>query len=475
MFTAYTYQDWERTPEFRRAEMIEKIILQYKTSADFTTALLAKEYFRGENGAVMKKVILEKGRYKVETRDEDGRKVTRFVEREKPIVGARLPGSFLFRFITQQNQFLLANGVTLETPEQKARLGLGFDKTLEQMGEQALLCGVCWGFWNMDHLEIISAAQDSLSGFVTLLDEETSTPMVGIQFWQIDAKRPLHVRLFELDGLTVYRKGDNGLDVISPKRPYTLTVSRDALGEMVTGGSNYSRLPLIPLYANSERRSELTLSIKAKIDAYDRIASDFVDNLDKANDVYWVLNNWGGTLTDMQDMLDTVRRTGIIANQSDGTGSSSTAQPHAFEVPYEARQIALKILEKELYKDYMAVSMDEITGGSLTNVAIKASMTNLNLKADRYEWQVFQFVQQLLAMVGVTTEQIRFHRQEIVNRSEIVQDITAMRGDIDHETALKLNPYIMPEEVDEIMQNVAAEQLSGLPSVTQLEKTVQEA
>ena len=31
-----------------------------------------------------------------------------------------------------------------------------------------------------------------------------------------------------------------------------------------------------------------------------------------------------------------------------------------------------------------------------------------------------------------------------------------------------------PEEIDEIMNNVAAEQLSGLPSLEQLEKTVQE-
>lgn len=474
MFTTYTYQDWEATPEWQRPELLEKIIKAYKGSEDFTRALDALQYFRGENPAVLKKVILQKGRYEVKTKDDQGRVVKRYVTRDKAIEGARLPASVLFRLVTQQNQYLLGNGVTLSSDEQKARLGLAFDKAMEQIGERALLCGVCWGFWNVDHLEVLEAASDSLSGFVALLDEETSAPMVGVQFWQIGLRRPMHVRLFELDGLTVYCKGKDNLEMIKPKRPYSLTVSRDVLGEMITGYSNYDVLPVIPMYANAEKRSELTTAIKAKIDAYDRIQSDFVDNLDKANDVYWVLNNWGGTLSDMQDMIDTVRQTGILANQSDGVGGNSTAQPHAFEVPYQARQTALQILEREIYKDYMAVNMDEITGGSLTNVAIKTAMLNLNLKIDRYEWQAFQFVQRVLSLLGIKTEEIRFKRQAIVNDTEIVDNIDKMREYIDVETALKLNPYIAQEDIEGIMQNLAAEQLAGMPSVTALERTVQE-
>ena len=137
----------------------------------------------------------------------------------------------------------------------------------------------------------------------------------------------------------------------------------------------------------------------------------------------------------------------------------------AFEVPYEARRTALDMLEQALYGDFMALDMDALTGGSLTNVAIKAAEKDLNLKCDRYEWQVFSTVQQLLALIGVETEQIRFKRQELVNESELIQNIVAMREDIDHETALKLNPYIMDEEIEKIMDNVDAAKLSGLSSV----------
>ena len=114
--------------------------------------------------------------------------------------------------------------------------------------------------------------------------------------------------------------------------------------------------------------------------------------------------------------------------------------------------------------------MDELTGGSLTNVAIETAMTNLNLKADRYEWQAFRFVQQVLALVGIESEQISFHRQVIANKSEIVQDIAVMRDYIDDETALKLNPYIAQEDIPAILENKAAEQVSGLPGMDALQR-----
>ena len=156
---------------------------------------------------------------------------------------------------------------------------------------------------------------------------------------------------------------------------------------------------------------------------------------------------------------------------SDGT-SSSSAEPRTIEVPYAARQTALEILEKALYGDFMALSMSELTGGSLTNVAIQTAMTNLNLKCDHYEWQCFDFVQQVLSLLGVDTEEITFQRQQIVNRSETVQDIYAMRSDIDRETALKLNPYISQDDVPGILEALDAEEVSGLPNMDALQQEI---
>lgn len=464
MFTDYTYQDWERSTD--RLSLIVDIINAYKTSAEFQLALKAQRYFNADNDAVDRKKLLKPKKFEATVKDGD-RTRTKTGVRVVEIEGNRVYSRFFYRLITQENQHLLGNGVTIGDVGEmsgetiKARLGPGFDTTLQQIGEKALIHGVCWGYWNHDHIEAIEAAKDANSGFVALLDEETSAPRVGIQFWRLSEKRPLYVRLFEEDGLTMYRSSDEKLVEYKAKRPYVLTVSRDAAGEQIIGMSNYTALPLIPLFANPEKRSEFGNAVMSKIDAYDRISSDFVDNLDRTNDIYWVLNNFGGNTAEVAEMIEQIERLRMVVNISDGMGGGSTAQPHTIEVPWKARETALALLEASIYKDMMALSLDEVTGGSLTNVAIKAALTNLNLKCDRYEWQVYAFVQGVLRLLGIETEVISFVRQGLVNQSEVVQDINLMRDYIDDETALRLNPYINADEIPDILERMAAQRYAG--------------
>lgn len=465
MYTDYTYQDWVKMGG--GAETARKIVESYKSSDFFKTAVEANRYFDGCNPALDDKYLL-----RVKTREVnagDGEKV-RLAEPVR-VAGNRVPSSFLRRFVCQQNQYLLGNGVTLKDAAAKQRLGRGFDVKMQQVGEAALLHGVSYGYWNLDHLEPISAAADASSGCVGLLDEVTGEIGTAIQFWQVSSTRPLYMRIFEPDGVTVVSYGESKYTVVQDKRAYRLHVRRDALGETVTGGENYGMLPVIPLYANDEHQSELTPSIRAKIDMYDRIMSDFGDNLDRANDVYWVLNNFGGSVDQALQVVQEINELKVAMSVSDGT-STSSAEPHTIEVPYAARQTALALLEKALYSDFMALSMDELTGGSLTNVAIQAAMTNLNLKCDHYEWQCFDFVQRVLGLIGIDTEEIAFKRQQIVNQSETVQDIYIMRSDIDRETALKLNPYISQDEIPAILERLDAEDVSGMPDVASLQKMI---
>lgn len=469
MYTDYTYQDWQTMGS--GPENARKIVDSYRASAFFQDALSASRYFDGENPTLSDKYVV---RVKVrEQKNEDG--FTKNIAERVEVAGNRIPSSFLRRFVCQQNQFLLGNGVVLQDSALKDRLGRAFDVVLQQLGEKALLHGVSYGYWNLDHLEAIPAAVDANSGCVGLLDEMTGAVGAAIQFWQLSDTRPMYMRVFEPDGVTVYRHHKGQYTIEQPKRAYKLSVRSDDLGQTIIGGENYSSLPLVPLYANDEHTSELTPSIKAKIDLYDRITSDFGDNLERANDVYWVLNNFGGSTNEALRVIQEIQeiKLAMSVKSDDGTGASS-AQPHTIEVPYTARQVALDLLEKALYQDAMALSMTELTGGSLTNVAIQTAMTNLNLKCDHYEWQCFAFVQQVLHLMGVDTEEIAFQRQEIVNRSETVQDIYTMRADIDRETALKLNPYISQDDIPAIMDALDAEAVTGMPNMDTLQRQIKE-
>lgn len=458
MYTEYTFQDFS-------VDKIIAIIDSYKGSDDFRNAREANAYFAGRNTEVMRKVILQS--VVDETKDEYGGTKNQLKTAE--VAGQRIASNYLFRFVTQENMYLLSNGVTLDTPELKEKLGYGFDTTLARMGEKAILHGVCYAYWNLDHVEIIPACEDANSGFVALLDETTGAVRAGIQFWQLSETRPTSIRLFEEDGITGYVISNGVLSITEPKHPYRLKVMTDALGSTVIGGGNYSTIPVIPLYANPDHRSEFTVPLKSKIDAYDRIFSDFGDNLDRANDIYWVLNNFGGGTDQILATINTINKIKAVANQSDGA-AGATAHPETIEVPYSARQTALDLLEKAMYKDFMALDMNALTGGSLTNVAIEAAMIDLNLKCDRFEWECFDFVQKMLRLIGEETESIMFQRMSFVNRSEIVQDIYAMRSDIDIETALRLNPYIAQEDIPDIIKNKDAELESGIDSVDRLQE-----
>lgn len=463
MYTTYTYQDWLAMGG--GGENARKIVNSYRASDFFRAALDANRYYNGDNPTLDDKYLLRIST--TEATDANGMKRRRI--RQQEVAGNRVSSNFVRRFVCQQNQYLLGNGVTLDKAEDKARLGVGFDNAIQQIGERALLHGVAYGYWNLDHIEVLPAAVDGLTGCVALLDEVNGIPGAVIQFWQLNAKRPLYMRVFEPDGVTIYRDADGEITEAQPKRAYILRVRSDEIGNEIIGAQNYSILPVIALYANDEHHSELTPNILSKINAYDRILSDFGDNLDRANDVYWVLNNFGGSTDQALQVIEEIQKLKVAMSVSDGAGTAS-AEPKTIEVPYTARQVALGLLEKALYADFMAMSMDELTGGSLTNVAIQAAMTNLNLKCDHYEWQCFAFVQQVLRLIGIETEEIRFKRQQMVNRQETVQDIYTMRQDIDRRTALKLNPYIDQEEIEDIIANVSAEEVSGQPSMDALQR-----
>ncbi len=435
MFTEVTYQDMERAED--KAGFIAEAVKRYRESADFKKAIEANAYFEGRNPAVMKRYLL-KAEVETET-DERGRSRRR--ARTVRVPGNRLPSGFFRRVVMQQNQYLLSGGVMLKDPESKERLGMGFDKALEQMGERALVQGVCWGFFNCDHLEVMPAARGECSGFMPLYDEETGKIGAGAEFWQIGEGRDEQIRVFEKDGVTRLSVRNGTVMKKGRKVPYVRRVSRDGAGEM-TESAGWEVLPVIPLYANNEKCSELTPSVKQKIDAYDLILSDLGNNLERANDVYWVLNNFGGQMQQALEVQEQMNRLKMVINQSDGGTGGASADVRTVEVPYKARETALMILRRELYADAMALDMEALTGGSLTNVAIRAAMADLDLKTDGFEWQCFLFVQKVLAMLGIRSEEIVFKRQSISNAHETVQDIYLMRADIDRRTALTLNPYI---------------------------------
>lgn len=414
-------------------------ITEYTASGQYNNGLLAQAYYKRQNPPILRRrdAVLSTGEL-----SKSGRPATKPVNRKCC--------GFFAKSVNQLAMYLLGNGVTLEQGV-KARLGAGFDTTLQRIGRQALIDGVCWGYWEYDRLRPLKAQE-----FFALPDERTGEYMVGIRFYRLDAKKPRYIEVFEADGVTVYREWDNALSVEAPKRPYMVCNYISRLAEVNVGGRNYGRLPVVPFWANDFHESLLTEGLRNDIDLYDRIMSDFGDNLDRANDIYYVVQNYGGA--NLKQLMDEIEEYRAIYTDGD-----SGAKIQTLDVPYKARAAALRLLERQMYKETQTLDTEELTGGGLTNVAIKAAMTELDLKADMLEWQAEAFVREVLelALSGEAAEaaeaarSVAFHRRSLMNDAEMINNIYTMRGDIDLRTALELNPLIGEGKVDEIIRRLA--------------------
>ena len=406
----YTYQDLILIPEDNvkaRMDFVRSVINQHKTSPLYRTAVTGCQYNAKRNTSIME--------YQKTLTTVDGRIIP-----DKWSPNHKTTRNFFAYFTTQQNQYLLGNGVIWNESSTGEKLGADFDTQLQKAGKMALVQGESFGFFNLDHMDVFG-----LTEFAPLYDEENGALRAGVRFWQVDPKKPLRATFYEEDGYTNYiwnerpeltETDDNGR-ILKEKTPYILkTRSTEADGTEIYDGENYPAFPIVPLWANEEKQSEL-VGIQEQIDAYDLIKNGFLNDLDTAQ-IYWILKGAGGMDdSDLVRFLDRIHTTKMAAIDDDQSAEATTVQ-----IPYDAREKLLDRLERDLYKDYMALNVDEIKGGAVTATQIEAAYEPLNSKADMYEYQVIKFIKGILTVAGIDDEPT-FTRSKLINVSENIQAI----------------------------------------------------
>lgn len=404
-----TYQDLLAVPqsEAQRVEFVKRAIEQHKATDLYQTAIIAEEYDRHKNPTI--------NAYQKVLYDVMGKAVP-----DIWTANYKLASRFFNRFITQENQYLLGNGVTWTQDSTPEKLGKDFDTQLQKAGKKALIGGVSFGFWNMDKLDVFGVDE-----FAPLYDEENGALMAGIRFWQVDDNKPMRATLYELDGYTDYiwnrRQDKDGAisyepAVLHEKRAYVEKVRiSEADGEEIYDGQNYPGFPIIPLWGNTHKQSEI-VGLREQIDCYDLIKSGYANTVDEASIIYWTLQNAGGMDdVDLAQFIEKMRN--LHAAQTD---DGVSAVPNTMDAPYASREALLQTLRADLYEDAMALDTKNISSGATTATQIKAAYEPLNSKCDEYEYCIIEFIQGILAIAGVDDEP-SFTRSLIINTSEEVQ------------------------------------------------------
>lgn len=439
-----TYQDLLQVidnPD-KLKEFILSAISDHKGSEAYRWASIGRDYDRQENTTInaYKKLI-----YTV-----TGRAIPDYFAADH-----KLPSNYYNRFNVQENQYLLGNGVTFNDANLKKRLGTkkkAFDTQLQKAGKAALTQGQAFGFWNLDHVEVFDFLE-----FAPLYDEEDGAMKAGIRFWQIAENKPLRATLYEIDGYTEYirRKDDPGLQVYKEKRPYKLKFRYTEVdGAEVYDGENYPGFPIIPLWGNQDHVCKIK-AWQRKIDCYDLIESGFANDVDDASLIYWTITNAGGM--DDVDLAEFIQRMKTIHATTVDGDAGVNVEAHTIDVPVTARETYLKLLERDLYKDAMALDTEVIATGNTVATAIRASYEPLNNKTDDFEYCVIEFIQGILEMIGVDDDPT-FKRSTIVNQTEETTMILAAAQYLDNETVLKHLPFINPDEIEDILNKVNEEE-----------------
>ena len=428
----YTFQDFEAATD--KVKFLQTAITAYRQSDEYNFALEADEYYKQRNTAILDSV---KKLYTM-----TGTAVTDFTASN-----VQLCSNFFHRLVVQRCTYSLGNGISFAVSDKtKDRLGQDFDTFVFQLMKKALVHGVAYGFWNKDRGHVFPMTE-----FMPLLDETDGTLRAGARFWSVDWDlKPVTVVLYEEDGYTTYRTKPKrkGLDIeeVEPKRGYIQIVQHsEAEGDRVIGETNYSGLPVIPVYGNSMHVSALE-GIKSHIDAFDMISSGFANDINECAQIYWLLGNASGMETDdLMRFRDQLKFLHIGVVDTD----NSSVTPYTQDVPVAGRTACLAELRAQIYESFGALDVHTVAAGA-TNDHIDAAYQPMDEEADDFEYQIIRFVQQLLKLIGIEDTPV-FKRNRISNQMEQVQMVMMEAQYLDDETLLTKLPNITVDEIPDIL------------------------
>lgn len=474
MIKILTYQDLQAIPDTDadRAEFVRKVISEHKDSDLYKMAQIADDYERCRNTTIMQyeKTLID---------------VTGQIVRDRWSPNHKSTSNFFNIFVTQLNQYLLANGVNWKDESTGAKLGLDFDTRLQQAGKAALCGGVAFGFLDAEtatyltvegrektyRLKVFDATE-----FAPLYDEETGALAAGVRFWQIDRSKPIRATLYMTGGYIEYtwqqdpkkapdsamwtRIDDNCYMI--PKRPYSRNTTGDAKDKMdgtieIVDGEPAEEFPIVPLWGNPHRQSEL-IGMREKIDAYDMILNGYENDLDNAK-IFWIIKGAGGMDDiDLARFLDRLRTAGAAAPADD-----QDVMPVPVQIPYEARERLLERLEQQLYKDAMILNPADIAAGAATATQIRAAYEPMNVKADQFEYCVIDFIQGILKVAGIEDEP-SFTRSTIVNVQEEVQTVIMAAPYVGDEYVTRKVLTLMGDgdQAEEILRQIEADSMERM-------------
>lgn len=217
---------------------------------------------------------------------------------------------------------------------------------------------------------------------------------------------------------------------------------------------DFERVPFI-VFRNNKRMTSDLHRYKDLIDIYDKVLSGYANDLEDIQQLIYIIENYGGE--DLKEFLGDLKRYKTVKTETDVNGTSGGLKTLSIEIPVEARNSLLDILEKRIYKS--AQSLEQYNAesfGNASGTALKFFYRKLELKAGLTETQfrrgfneLIRAIMKYLKINDWETKTITqtWTRNMISNDQETAQIAAESKDVISDETIIKNHPWVEnPEE-----------------------------
>lgn len=380
---------------------------------------------------------------------------------------------FFTELVDQEVQYMLSGKdgfVRSDIPELQSELNEYFNENDDFLSElyEVLTGAISKGFEYMyayknEDDKIAFQCADSI-GVVEVKKKETDDVSEYVIYWYVDRigkdnKRVTRIQVWDATQTTFYVQEDGGdieLDNSQNPNPRPHTLFQNS-GDNATYYEGFGFIPFFRL-DNCKKQFSGLKPIKALIDDYDLMSCGLSNNIQDTNESLYVVKGFQGD--DLDELMLNIKAKKQIGVDDDGGVDIKT-----IDIPYQARQTKLELDEKNIYRFGMGFNSAQIGDGNITNIVIKSRYALLDLKCNKLEIRMKQFMRKLLKVVlaeineqnGTDYQQkdiyFAFEREVMTNAQDNAQiELTdAQRQQVQIGTLLNIASYLDNET---LMQNI---------------------
>lgn len=324
------------------------------------------------------------------------------IQEDKDSSNIRISHPFFTELVDQEVQYMTSGEkfVTSDDDKLQGYLDEYFDDDFRSELNEALTCTVSDGF---GYMYAYTGADGKLKfqnadaiGVVEVRGKDTDDGADYVIYWYIDRidkgkKLIKRIEVWDEKETWYYVQVDDGkvqLDEtkeINP-RPHVIYEKDEE--------QYYRGLGFIPFFRLDNNRKQFSAlrPIKDLIDDYDLMSCALSNNLQDFTQALYVVKGFqGDNLDELVQNIKTKKRIGV---SPDGDVEIRTV-----DIPYEARQVKLELDEKNIYRFGMGFNSAQIGDGNITNIVIKSRYALLDLKCNKLEIRLRQFMRKLIQVV----------------------------------------------------------------------------